>query len=137
MNNQIPYYFGGAVKIVFLSILALIFLLLVAMTQQPTNRKSLNAQQAFDRIQNDTNIVVLDVRTPDEFDSETGHLKNAILIPVQELESRLKELGQYKDKTIIAVCRSGNRSARATALLNQKGFTAFNLEGGMLKDCPS
>lgn len=101
--------------------------------QQDTNRAAVTVRQAYEMIEKDTTVVILDVRTAEEFKGETGHLKNAILIPVQELESRLKELEQYKDKTIIAVCRSGNRSGRATALLNQKGFSALNLEGGMLK----
>ena len=103
------------------------------MTQQSTDRKALTAKEALKKIQKDASIVVLDVRTSEEFKSETGHLKNAILIPVQELEARAGELEAYKEKTIIAVCRSGNRSGRATAFLNGKGFHVLNLEGGMLK----
>ena len=93
----------------------------------------MTANEAFENIQKDDSIVVLDVRTPEEFKSETGHLKNAILLPVQELEARVGELEPYEGKTIIAVCRSGNRSSRAAAFLNQKGFHVLNLEGGMLK----
>ncbi len=103
------------------------------MNQQTANRKAIAAREAFEKIQKDTSVIVLDVRTPVEFKSETGHVKGAILIPVQELERRLKELEPNKDKTIIAICRSGNRSARATKLLNENGYKAFNLEGGMLK----
>lgn len=119
-----------------LKMIYVVFLLsfgLVAAVQQTVSRNVLSVRQAVELLQKDTTVVVLDVRTPQEFKSETGHLKDAILIPVQELESRLKELEPYKNKTIIAVCRSGNRSGKAAALLKEKGFEAFNLEGGILK----
>ena len=40
---------------------------------------------------------------------------------------------EYKGTTILAVCRSGRRSASATEILTKNGFTAINIEGGMLK----
>ncbi len=77
--------------------------------------------------------VVLDVRTTQEFDGELGHLPGAVLIPVQELEQRISELEQYKGKKIIAYCRTGNRSGKATSLLNQKGYDVVNMLGGMVE----
>lgn len=77
------------------------------------------------------NVLILDVRTKAEF--ESGHVKDALLIPVQELDSRLSELEKFKQKKIIAVCRSGNRSGRATALLREHGFNAVNMSGGMIE----
>lgn len=73
----------------------------------------------------------LDVRTPGEYKSETGHLQGAILIPVDTLERRMQELEPYKSKTIIAYCRSGNRSARAQKLLASYGYRAFSMSGGI------
>ena len=84
-------------------------------------------------IEADSNVVLLDVRTPAEFNSESGHLANTLLIPVQELEQRVDELAQYKDKTIIAYCRTGNRSGTAAAILSKKGFKAMNMTGGIVK----
>jgi rhodanese-related sulfurtransferase len=81
----------------------------------------------------DTSVVFLDVRTNGEFYGETGHLRGALLIPVQELEQRMNELEPYRGKKIIAYCRSGNRSGRATTMLLDKGFTAVNMTGGMLR----
>jgi phage shock protein E len=81
----------------------------------------------------DTNFVVLDVRTQKEYDSDTGHLKGALLIPVQELEERMGELEADSAKTIIAYCRSGHRSGIATDMLLKHGFTARNMVGGMLR----
>jgi rhodanese-related sulfurtransferase len=84
-------------------------------------------------LEGDTNHLVLDVRTEQEFRSETGHIKGALLIPVQELQARLAELEPYRQKLIIAVCRSGNRSGHATTMLLNGGFQARNMVGGMLR----
>lgn len=72
-------------------------------------------------------VVILDVREDDEFKS--GHIPEAQWIPLGQLSSRLNELP--KDKTIVAVCRSGNRSGQATEILRQNGFDAHNMQGGM------
>ncbi|HET6272212.1 MAG TPA: rhodanese-like domain-containing protein [Bacteroidota bacterium] len=80
-----------------------------------------------------SDVVLLDVRTAEEYNSNTGHLKNAILIPVQELEQRVGELEKYKNQTIIAYCRTGRRSGTATELLTKKGFKIMNMEGGIVK----
>ena len=72
-------------------------------------------------------VILLDVREDDEFKS--GHIPGAEWIPLGELSSRLSELP--KDKTIVAVCRSGNRSGQATELLRRNGFDAHNMQGGM------
>lgn len=82
------------------------------------------------------NIVLLDVRTPREFNGSAeekfGRLKNAVNIPVQELASRLNELEKYKDKEIIVYCSHSHRSPRASYLLTQNGFAKVtNLEHGM------
>jgi rhodanese-related sulfurtransferase len=82
-------------------------------------------------VENDSTVVVLDVRTPAEFTGELGHIKGALLIPVQELEQRIGELDQYKKQRIITVCRSGHRSAQAAALLKANGFDVVDMAGGM------
>lgn len=73
----------------------------------------------------------LDVRTPQEFSE--GHLKDAIHIPVQELEARLGELTHLKTKDIVVYCKSGQRSEYAKALLLHHGFQTV-LNGGGLVD---
>jgi rhodanese-related sulfurtransferase len=95
--------------------------------------KTVSPEEANVMISKDSSIVLLDVRTKAEFESETGHLQNAILIPIDELEQRVDELDSCKGRTIIAVCRSGQRSGRATQILARKGFHALNLEGGMVR----
>ena len=81
----------------------------------------------------DSTYVLLDVRTAPEFVGSTGHLKGAVLIPVQELESRMNELEPYRGRTIVVYCRVGARSRHATQILRDWGFTAFNMTGGMLQ----
>jgi rhodanese-related sulfurtransferase len=76
-------------------------------------------------------LVLLDVRTYEEFVSEEGHLPGAILIPIEELKSRLDEIEQYRNAEMIVICSSGIRSGRATRFLREKGFEAFNMKGGM------
>jgi rhodanese-related sulfurtransferase len=81
----------------------------------------------------DSTVLLLDVRTPEEYNNDLGHVAATMLIPVQELEKRMNELEPYKGKTIIAICRSGNRSGKAAELLTRHGFTAMNMEGGMIR----
>lgn len=63
--------------------------------------------------------LLLDVRTPSEFAS--GHLANAVNIPVQELDKRIGEAGP-KDRPIVVYCRSGRRSAMAKSMLQKAGY---------------
>ena len=74
--------------------------------------------------------LLLDVRTQAEYDE--GHINDPTLIPVDELESRLDEISEYKDKPVLVYCRSGNRSVTASNILIQNGFSeVHNLLGGI------
>ena len=77
------------------------------------------------------NILLLDVRTATEFDGPLSHIAGAVLLPVQELEQRIDELNEHKEKEIIVICRSGNRSQTGTHILISHGFNAVNMLGGM------
>jgi len=81
-------------------------------------------------------VVLLDVRTKEEFegraDPDYGTLKNAINIPVQVLESKIADIEDLKHKEVIVYCSHSHRSARATYMLTQHGFTNVkNMAGGM------
>lgn len=71
--------------------------------------------------------VALDVREPREW--LLGRIPGALHVPMNELPSRLGLLP--RDRTIVAVCRSGNRSHFVTQALQREGFRAANLEGGL------
>ena len=79
-----------------------------------------------------TAVQILDVREPEEFTGPLGHIRGALLIPLGELADRSSELA--RDRPIVAVCRAGSRSAQATVILREAGFTnVANLSGGMLR----
>lgn len=94
--------------------------------------RTISTTEAAELIRTDTSLVVLDVRTPGEFASETGHLQGALLLPVQVLERRIAELEPLKDRPILVYCRSGNRSRPASEALAAAGFTVHMLDGGIL-----
>ena len=71
--------------------------------------------------------VALDVREPREW--RLGRIPGALHVPMNELPSRLSLLP--RDHTIVAVCRSGNRSHVVTQALQREGYRAANLEGGL------
>ncbi len=69
---------------------------------------------------------LVDVRSPEEF--RTGHIKNAVNIPLQQLDKSISKLN--KQKPVIVYCASGNRSASAKRLLDFNGFTLVINGGG-------
>jgi sulfur dioxygenase len=78
--------------------------------------------------------LLLDVREPEEFVGELGHIKGALHIPLDVLARRLPKLAGYLGREVVVICRSGARSATAGAILRQAGFTHVrNLGGGMLE----
>jgi sulfur dioxygenase len=75
---------------------------------------------------------IVDVREAPEFIDRLGHLQGARLMPLSKLMERVDELD--KEKPVVAVCRSGARSAQACVLLSKAGFSQVaNLAGGMLR----
>ena len=77
----------------------------------------------------DFNYYFLDVRTIKEHENKS--IPSTDCIHVQELEERIDELNKHRNKKIIVYCRSGNRSSSAVKILNNSGFNAFNMIGGM------
>lgn len=89
-----------------------------------------SADEAKHLIQVEPGLVILDVRTKEEYDS--GHLPGAMLIPVSELKARMDELGQDKAKKILVYCQTGFKSVIASKILAEEGFSsAYNLLGGI------
>jgi sulfur dioxygenase len=77
--------------------------------------------------------LLLDVREPEEFSGELGHIPGSRLVPLKELATHANELAIYKDRAIIVICRAGVRSTTAAAILTGLGFEhVSNLKGGML-----
>lgn len=78
-------------------------------------------------------VMIVDVRTPEEFRGEYGHIPGAQLVTLgPELEKFLRD-HPHKDREVVFVCRSGGRSFQATLLAIQLGWKkATNLIGGMI-----
>ena len=97
--------------------------------------KSVSQDEVCSYIAKHPGVVLLDVRTREEYEGKTddyGTLKNAVNIPVQELEKRVGELKKMKDREIIVYCSHSRRSPRASYFLTQQGFKhVTNMEGGM------
>ncbi len=76
-------------------------------------------------------VFIVDVRRPDEFGGELGHVPGAQLMVLDTLPQVLGELP--KDQTVVFVCRSGGRSAKASAFARDNGYAnVYNMRGGML-----
>ena len=99
--------------------------------QIPVTPPNIMVADVQKKISAKVNILLLDVRTATEFDGPLGHIAGAVLLPVQELEQRIDELNEHKEKEIIVICRSGNRSQTGTRILISHGFNAVNMLGGM------
>ena len=84
----------------------------------------------FAEIIQDSNVVLLDVRTQSEY--EAGHIPGAILIDVTQADflPKCKQEELPLDKTIALYCRSGNRSKKAAQLLSQENYKVVELNTG-------
>jgi adenylyltransferase/sulfurtransferase len=75
-------------------------------------------------------LLLLDCREQDEH--ELTHIKAARLIPMSELEARLGELAEHRERPLVVHCHHGGRSLRVAAWLRQQGFTqAQSMAGGI------
>lgn len=90
--------------------------------------KEITANEVQQLIDQGKELNLIDVREVDEV--QAGHIPDVMHIPLGLLEFRLHELN--KNESYIIVCRSGARSGRATQLLEDNGFDASNMAGGML-----
>jgi rhodanese-related sulfurtransferase len=114
----------------FLSIFSFINFLGCA---QQDKDSTITVQDLKKLMNDDSTLVILDVRTPAELAGSLGKIDNVINIPIQELESRIGELKKYKDKEIAVICRSGNRSNTGAKILRENGYKAKNVLGGMIE----
>ncbi len=90
----------------------------------------INAKEALAMMDESDDLLILDVRTQEEFTE--GHIKNAVLLPYDTITEASKELPVDKAKTILVYCRSGRRSAIAAQTLADLGYTAVYDFGGII-----
>ncbi len=96
----------------------------------PSPIKQINANQLAELIQSGEDLLLLDVRTAAEYEYD-GHIADSQLLPLSLLHGPDVELP--RDKSIICICRSGNRSQTACNYLLSQGFNdVTNLSGGII-----
>jgi rhodanese-related sulfurtransferase len=115
-------------QIGILAVAALIIALIVLLGQPAGAPAEISVDKAYEIYQQGSAFFV-DVREQSEWDEY--HAPNTTLIPLGELESRLTEVP--KDRQIVVVCRSGNRSQQGRDVLKQAGFTDVSSMAGGLK----
>jgi rhodanese-related sulfurtransferase len=99
--------------------------------------ENLTTEEFCKRITDNPTVVLLDVRSPSEFDGSAwrdtfGHFKNAININIEELEERITELAKYKGREVLVYCSHSVRSPRASMILTENGFkNVKNMAGGV------
>ena len=99
--------------------------------QNSEGNTTISVAEFAKKIKEDKNVVILDVRTPQEYTQE--HLPNAILENMQEdsFEATIAEMD--KNKTYLLYCKIGSRSSKALETMKTAGFKqVFHLDGGMV-----
>lgn len=93
--------------------------------------KDINSEKLNNMINKNENILLLDVRTKEEYN--TMHIQNSVNIPLQDLEDNLDDILSYTDKDVVIYCRSGKRSITAAYILEANGFRhIYNLKYGII-----
>jgi len=82
----------------------------------------LSVDELKQRLDGDEDVLLLDVRTAEDYVGEQGHVAGSRLIPLEELEQRIEEIDDYLEKTVVTICRTDRKSAKAAQLLAQHGF---------------
>jgi len=94
----------------------------------------ISAEELYERLNSeDAPAILVDVRTPQEYNGLGSYIQDTKLIPLGELMNNMGQLAEYKDNEIVTICHSGSRSMMAARLLAQAGFKDIrNLTGGMM-----
>ncbi|MBQ4040236.1 MAG: rhodanese-like domain-containing protein [Oscillospiraceae bacterium] len=115
-----------------LPIILVIMLLLVGCGEsEEVNTYQQITQEEAKKMMDTMDVIILDVREQDEFDS--GHILNAVLLPVGTItEETAADVIPAKDSIVLVYCRSGNRSKTASDALVKLGYTNVYEFGGII-----
>lgn len=98
--------------------------------ESDTQYVKISAKEAKEIIDTKSDIIILDVRREDEY--QTGHIKDAVCIPNEVISNQAESLLPDKEQEILVYCRSGNRSRQAANKLLDLGFTNVKDFGGII-----
>ncbi len=95
-------------------------------------RPRLDAEALKTRMADGSGFLVLDVRDAGDFLGEDGHIEGTLNIPLSDLEARLDEIEDWRERPLAVLCRTGKQSKKAVLMLAAKGFADVHLlDGGM------
>ncbi|VAW69512.1 DedA family protein, putative [hydrothermal vent metagenome] len=87
----------------------------------------IDAAELKQRLDKHEDLLLLDVRTADDYVGEQGHIAGSTLMPLEELTQRIDEIADYLEKPVITICKNDRSSAKAAQLLAKKGFTDVHI----------
>jgi len=87
------------------------------------NHTMVSVRELKERLDAGEDVLILDVRTAEDYVGEQHHIKDSLLIPLEELEASMRELDGYLDAPIVTICRTHRKSGKAAELLAQHGFS--------------
>ena len=99
------------------------------MTDKAAYQK-ISAEEAYEMMASQEVVVVVDVRTREEYDG--GHIENAVLVPNESIGSEMPEALPDKESTLLIYCRSGRRSKEASEKLLKLGYKSIYEFGGII-----
>ena len=108
----------------------LVAFLCTACMANPSGAERITAQEAKARMEKNPHAIILDVRTEAEYRS--GHVKGAVLLPLDRLEAEAESVLPDKNAEILVYCRSGRRSAEAGEIMSALGYKNIADFGGIL-----
>ena len=112
--------------------LAIFLLWLPARAGQPASQGKvlhLDARGLDLLLQSDPNLLLIDVRTPDELTGPLGKIPQSRNVPMQELKKNPVQFP--RNKTLVLICRTGHRSVEAASLLAEHGYVVYSVDGGI------
>ncbi len=102
--------------------------LIARLRQGPT----LEIDELRERLEQGSDLLLLDVRSVDDYSGELGHIAGSRNIPLEDLESRLEELSPHQESPVALICTTDRRSRKAAQILGRQGFNNVHVvTGGM------
>jgi rhodanese-related sulfurtransferase len=100
--------------------------------KEMSTSKSISAKQFKMMMQNDTSLVVLDIRNPEDMSGSTSTISpKSINIPLKDLDTRISELNSYTGRTIAIIGKTDSNAEDAQKILTQHGFVSKRVRGGV------
>jgi rhodanese-related sulfurtransferase len=94
--------------------------------------KKLSPPVAFEMMRDSPEMLILDLRSQQEYDGETGHIRRALNLPLDRLPYRLLEISPFREETVLVYCRADDCGIKGMEILIASGFeNAVLMDGGI------